>query len=444
MIRIKRSPFPPRRGKLPYQNRPIMKTNRRSISDNTLVIPYQLEKLLETPWLRTHFYTAGFHLLHFETYRKFHHLLFLGGAGAIKCIAHDVASFVKKEMTQKESEPGKELQNLFYLSSNFNLSARNFDEDSLISTSHNLPLSRWFFITIGYLASTSNDTDQFIDQVIEIYLNANNNRIKKNGDIIINGDNNQVLSLLRSYFDTVGIKYDKLYSPNDKFITLNESAHEKIMLPPLPRIHNRHRLVKALMHCESYRALLKPKHDFAAKLIEKGFDLEPRNHSILKYELSFYDGLGDFFLASEASNLLYILHEQGKASSMRHNLYHVIKTVLSTNTLLSKIAAAYNLHQALDDPVMHQAIVSEYIPHLYRDTEYKNEKDIRVYEEEFLADYFEAYVGALYMEQPEVATAFVRDIYNNLVTTITKVLPPDVTYQTWSTNIVGRSVVPRN
>lgn len=448
---LSKTHFRGRGTKFLYQLEPIMNIPRRSTSDQPVLIPLELEDLLRTPWIRAHLYSVGFHFLHFETYRKFHHLLFVGGAGAIKTIAFDIASFIKREMKSEQSQLGKELLDLVYLSSNYNLSIHlnmgTEDSSNLIATRHKFTLSKWFFITFGYFASYSPsiDTDLFIDQVINIYLNAKNSDIKRsNENIKVKTDDNQVLSLLVSYFDTVNINYCKLYDlRDDKYIILNDSINEKIELPPLPRIHNRHRLVKALMHCESYRALLKPNHNFAKNLLDLGFDLNPRNHSILKYQLSFYDGLGDFFLAREASNLLYNLHEQGVASNMRCNLYHVIKTILSTNTLLSKIAVAYNLHLALDDSVMHDTIVSEYIPNFYHDKEIKHDRDVREFEEEFLADYFEAYVGALYLEQPDVATAFVREIYNNLVTTITRVVPPDVSYLMWTTNIVGRSLVGR-
>lgn len=68
------------------------------------------------------------------------------------------------------------------------------------------------------------------------------------------------------------------------------------------------------------------------------------------------------------------------------------------------------------------------------------ENETRVYEEEFLGDYFESYVGALFLEQPAVATKFVGEIYHSVLNLITKTLPPDVSYDIWTTSIIGRSL----
>jgi hypothetical protein len=375
-------------------------------------------------------------------------LLFVGGSGVLKSIVHDVGGFIKKEMQNDASESGRKLKDLFFLSSNDHLGHFCMsDETNWIASSHKFPSSKWLFIMFGYIKSyiPNHEINVFTDKVIDIYLNANKSKLHKNSGIVTDANDLKVLSLLRTYFDTVPINHTKLYPKTEtkRYIVLNKSLNQIVDLPPLPKIYDRHLLVKALMHRECYRGLLKPNHSFAHDLIQFGYDLDPRNYNILKYELSFLDGLGDFYLAREASTLLYRLHEEGRASKMRCQIYQIIKMILSTNTLLSKIAVAYNLHEGLQDPVIMHTIATEYVPCFYSGKINWSEKSIRMFEEEFLADYFEAYVGALFYEQPDVAEKFVEEIYNNLVKTITLILPPDISYDSWTTRIMGRSLYPR-
>lgn len=59
----------------------------------------------------------------------------------------------------------------------------------------------------------------------------------------------------------------------------------------------------------------------------------------------------------------------------------------------------------------------------------KDVDEVRIYEEEFLGDFFESYMAALLIEQPTVAKSFIREIYKQLISVMTKTLPPEVTYQ---------------
>ena len=200
-------------------------------------------------------------------------------------------------------------------------------------------------------------------------------------------------------------------------------------------------LVKALMHKEYYRMLLTSTHPFAGKLTELGFDLDHRNYTLLKYELSFLDGLGDLFLAHESSKLIYELCRDG-TMAVSNNTYHMLRTILATNTLLSKLTVAYNLHKGLDDAIIAYRLESDYLLNLHTGNLHPDmdANETRIYEEEFLGDYFESYMGALVIEQPDVAEAFIGDIYNRILLVITKVLPPDVSYRIWTTGILGRNL----
>ena len=53
---------------------------------------------------------------------------------------------------------------------------------------------------------------------------------------------------------------------------------------------------------------------------------------------------------------------------------------------------------------------------------------------------FESYMAALLIEQPEVAKSFIREIYHRILMVMTETLPPDITYQTWTSNILGRNI----
>lgn len=407
-------------------------------------------------------------------------MLSIGGGGIIKEVVFDLTSFIRKELTDSSLESSRKLKD--FLTSNSTILN---SEDALIFSDHHLALRNWLYIIFGYLALSyrEQEVDRFLDKIIDMYLDSRSMRgLRARGALrIADSRDKQVLDLIKEYYENVAIRHDLLYpdsatrntsitsddsisssasslsissisttssssssSPGSSscpYIMFHETHDEKVFLPPLPKIHDKELLVKALMHKEYYRMLLTSTHPFAGKLTELGFDLDHRNYTLLKYELSFLDGLGDLFLAHESSKLIYELCRDG-TMAVSNNTYHMLRTILATNTLLSKLTVAYNLHKGLDDAIIAYRLESDYLLNLHTGNLHPDmdANETRIYEEEFLGDYFESYMGALVIEQPDVAEAFIGDIYNRILLVITKVLPPDVSYRIWTTGILGRNL----
>ncbi|KAK6200374.1 uncharacterized protein RJT21DRAFT_5454 [Scheffersomyces amazonensis] len=412
---------------------------RNTTKHPNILIPQQLNAILQSnKFVKAHFSSLGFDLLRLESYRRFKHLLFVGGGSIIKEVVYDITSFIRKELTDSTSESSKKLKD--FLNSNESLLV---NADPFISSDHHLQLRHWLYIIFGYLSQSYNEkeVEKFLDKIIDIYMETRNKiihipKISDKQDAL-------ALSLLKEYFQHVNIDYNLLYNNKEKpYITFHEATSDRIMLPALPKIHDKELLAKALMHREYYRLLLVPNHEFAKKLIEHGYsNLDHKQYRILKYELSFLDGLGDLFLAHETTRLIYELCKDGN-KVVNNNTYQLLRIMMATNTLLSKLTIAYNLHIGLGDEIIQNIIRKEYLPYLFTGTLHP-ERDIsetRIYEEEFLGDYFESYMAALLIEQPEVAEKFIGDIYNEILRAITSVLPPDITYKSWTTNIIGRSL----
>lgn len=116
--------------------------------------------------------------------------------------------------------------------------------------------------------------------------------------------------------------------------------------------------------------------------------------------------------------------------------------------MLSELALAYNLHKGLDDVVVFKLLRKSYVPHLnqWKNSNSKFDNDeVRGYEQEFIADYFEQYVGALFLEQPEVAQGWITEIYENILLLISDVQVSAGTsrnydYNAWSVDVIGRSL----
>lgn len=398
------------------------------------VITPALSTLLDTPWMKCHLYNLGADLLRLKSYRKFNHLLFFGGAGVIKAVVHDITTFIRKEVSNK-SEVALQIRDLLFLTSNSSL-----PEQELTSCWSKIGINKLLYIIPGYLQLLDKefDFDLFLDKVIDIYMNKRNLTICSGPSLTC--QDSHILSLFLDYVENVVINDQILFGTGERYINLTQTKGNKIVLPSLPKIHNKKLLVKALMHKESYRALLKPEHSLAKELTVLGFDLDHKNYNVLRYELSFLDGLGDFFLAHESSKLLYDVY--GAGGIMHTHIYNLLKVILATNTLLCKLTVEYNLHRGLKDSILNETIHSEYVPNVLFGLPHPTmtENETRVYEEEFLGDYFESYVGALFLEQPAVATKFVGEIYHSVLNLITKTLPPDVSYDIWTTSIIGRSL----
>lgn len=411
-----------------------------------LLIPSELNNLLDTPWMKCHLHSIGADLMRLETYKRFSHLLFSGGGGMIKTVVHDIATVIRRELSTKDSEHAKQIYDLIFLASNNNayLSKQLV---AMTNSAHSIGPTKWVYIFFGYLQlyrPAEFDMEVFMDKLIDIYLNTKLSPLfyTVSGDLTLDGRDTKSLDILKEYFNDVKVNKD-LFKVLERHITLNETDEFHIELPALPEIKNKETLVKALMHKESYRALLRPEHNVAKELTKCGYDLNHRNYAIYRYELSFLDGLGDFYLARESSKLLCEFYKVG--DKVHTHVYHLLKVILLTNTILSKMTLAYNLHKGLDDEILKDVIQNEYVPYkttgkvgAWMDGDVESS---RKFEEEFLADYFEGYVGALFLEDPIVAERFVGEIYANILTLITQTLPPDITYESYCVSVMGRPLM---
>lgn len=143
-----------------------------------------------------------------------------------------------------------------------------------------------------------------------MYLNARKNRIDPDNIRIIRDErDNFTLATFENYINTVEIQEDLLFgsTSSTRFVTISPAYNQRIYLPPLPKLHNRNLLVKALMHKEFYRLLLDPRHRFAQTMQSHNYDLSFGEYGLIRKEISFLDGLGDFFLAQETSRLIFDL-----------------------------------------------------------------------------------------------------------------------------------------
>ncbi|KAI5959592.1 uncharacterized protein KGF55_005236 [Candida pseudojiufengensis] len=427
------------------------KSTQTPTSKSSMLIPSQLNSLLQSDkHIKYHFHSLGGDFIRLSSYRKFKQLFTVGGGSLIKEIVFDLSTFLKRELNDEKSGVHLELKN--FLTSNNSILKKK--EKIWCLCDHQFGLKNWLYIIFGYMLQTYNEEEvhECLDDIIQMYLNARKNRLSPD-EIRIIRDERDIFTLnaFQNYIDNVRIREDLLYgsSSMSRFVSFTEANNKKIYLPPLPRIHNRELLVKALMHKEFYRVLLDPRHKFAKTMKSNNYDLSPSEYGIVRKEISFLDGLGDFFLAQETSKLIYDLcttTSTENLSSLNLNVnsttYNLIKTILATNTLMSKLTKCYNLYEGLNDPIINTRISDEWVPYTTQGklVDGKDLNEVRIYEEEFLGDFFESYMAALLIEQPNIAKAFIREIYKRLLSVITETLPPQVTYQNWTMNILGRNI----
>ena len=426
-------------------------------SKHSILIPSPLNALLHSDrHMKYHFYNLGGDFIRVSAYRRFKQLFRIGGGSLIKEIVFDLSTFLKRELNDEKS--GFHLQFKNYLTSNSTILQKK--ETSWCVCDHQFGLRNWLFIVFGYMLQTYKEEEVYecLDDVIKMYLNARKNRLDPDNIRIIRDErDNFTLATFQNYINTVEIQEDLLFgksNSSNRFVTISSAYNQRIYLPPLPKLHNRDLLVKALMHKEFYRLLLDPRHKFAQTMQSHDYDLSFGEYGLIRKEISFLDGLGDFFLAQETSRLIFDLCRNssstggggGDSSILDANVsaqtYNLLKMILATNTLMSKLTKCYNLYQGLNDPIINTRIANEWIPYtttgiLPRD---KDLNEVRIYEEEFLGDFFESYMAALLIEQPQVAKSFIREIYKRLISVMTKTLPPEVTYQNWTTDILGRNI----
>lgn len=153
------------------------------------------------------------------------------------------------------------------------------------------------------------EVHECLDDVIKMYLNARKNRIDPDNIRIIRDErDNFTLATFENYINTVEIQEDLLFgsTSSTRFVTISPAYNQRIYLPPLPKLHNRNLLVKALMHKEFYRLLLDPRHRFAQTMQSHNYDLSFGEYGLIRKEISFLDGLGDFFWLRRLQDLYLI------------------------------------------------------------------------------------------------------------------------------------------
>ena len=423
---------------------------------NEILIPSSLDDLLRSnKRLKFHLVSLGGDFIRLSSYRKFKQMFRCGDGPLIKFIVFDMASFIKQELNNRESRFHLDLKN--YLSSNSVLQSNENDwrvSDRLIC------MKDWLYIILGYMLLTYQEEEvhESLDEVIKIYLSARNHiptrygvPVTTEGKRILTGEDERerfTLATFQTYINNVEIEEELLFNnkEEERFVTFSVANDRKIYLPPLPRLHDRELMVKALMHKEFYRLLLDPRHTFAQSMTAEGYDLNKEEYRIIRKEISFLDGLGDFFLAQETSRIIYDLCTGTDTINYQVGpcVYNMLKTILATNTVMSKLTKCYHVERGLKDPLINSRISEEYLP-LTRTGKFKlgngmDARESRIFEEEFLGDFFESYMAALLIEQPSVAKSFIREIYTRLLKIITETLPPDVTYQKWTSDILGRNI----
>lgn len=390
-------------------------------------------EMLLSAWLRHHLFILGFDKIKLHAYKKFSSLISQGGGGVIKNVVFDMSLFVKREW-----------------SSNLEL-LEHVATDLMLG--QNMSDFKWFYISVGYMMLTEPESkiESVTDKVVDFYLLLGGGHLLL--DTPIGRTEKQILKLSAKYYKSVKIDYRTLYDPNlhPRFITVGDSAWS-IKLPPLPKISSKHLLAKALLHKELYRAVFLTEHHFCKSLMSQNISIDRSALNVIRYDLSFLDGLGDFFLATESSEFLYkfrLLEPYSEDNSFGKKTYTLLKTILATNTLLLRLAVAYNLHTALQDEIVSDMLKESYIPFVSSNAVSENPLVMK-YEEEFVADYFEQYVGALYLEQPEVAKEWINVLFERILFLISdsyrvvhrrkKLLACHYDYRAWSVDVIGRSL----
>lgn len=417
----------------------------RSISN--LAVYKDLEDELQTSWVRQHLFTMGLDLIKLKLYQKLSGVLVAAGGGYAKYVVAGVSNFIKEELRQPDNDSRlvKEIQEI----------VQSYCDDVNMETlaskcgtgGYNTDF-RKFFMTVGYMIihEPERNLNLFTDRIIDLYLNHSRaSSLEKSSS----RSNRRALQLMRQYYLKVGVNYHKLYRTTPRYITMH-GTRSKISLPELPVIHNKHLLAKCLIHKEMTRALLLPNHEFSLILKRHNISIDRGSFNSIRHDISFLDGLGDFFLARESSHLLY---EFGKLNNIKNNhfgkkSYCLLRTILSTNTLLAELALAYGLHQGLNDIVVYRLLRQSYVPNLNK---WKNggtgvDDEIRKYEQEFIADYFEQYVGALFLEQPAVAQKWITDIYKSVLRLFSEEHKQyssgtGYDYNLWCEDIIGRRLM---
>lgn len=372
-------------------------------------------------------FLLGYEKVRLCAYHSLRQLSIHKGAGFVKTMVLDLGQFVKRESTR-----GNEL---------FHHVCGRLDFDPMAA-----PDFRRFYIAVGHMMLSGDEAH--VQRVARDLLNMYLERTGIESETPLGPLEKKVLKVAASYYKTCKINYRSLYDPVIKRRAITIGEHRMIIdLPPLPQISSKELLAKALSHKELYTVFTLPEHAMYDNLVRKKITEIQSLAQVIRYDLLFLDGLGDLFIAAESCEFLYefkLLHPYADDDTFGKKTFTFLKTVLGTNTLLSRLAVEYNLHTALEDPAIVSTLQEGFIPFSYRNLR-STDKSQRRYEEEFVADYFEQYVGALFLEQPQAAKEWLRSLFESILLLISdtyrvtkkqRVLQHD--YRAWGADMIGR------
>lgn len=410
-------------------------------------------EMLLSAWLRHHLFMLGLDKIKLHAYKKFLALLSQGGGGVIKNVVFDMSLFVKREWASSS-------ELLQHVAANLGLGL-GLDLNLGHGLGRNMLDFKWFYISVGYMMLTQPElhVESLTDKCVDFYLLLGGGHLLL--DAPIGPTEKLILKVAAKYYKSVKIDYRALYDPklHPRYILVGERETQGggeppcvIKLPELPKIRSKHLLAKALLHKEVYRAVFLDSHSFCQTLKSQNISVDRSALNVIRYDLSFLDGLGDFFLATESSQFLYkfrLLEPYCADVTFGKKTYTLLRTILATNTLLLRLAVAYNLHTALQDQIVSDLLADLYIPYTLGG-QVSSDHSVMKYEEEFVADYFEQYVGALYLEQPEVAKEWINQLFERILSLISdsyrvvhrrkKVSDCHYDYRAWSVDVIGRSI----
>lgn len=415
-----------------------------------MIIPSHLDCLLSTSWNRQYLYTLGTDILKLRLYQRFSNLALEEGGGRIKILVHDLVSFIKRTLSAElDSEAKSELRRLMYFGANYlkrNIHDRKMKE--VVPAGRGTPEFRWFYMLLGYVLQSQPEThlEDVIERIVDIYM-------RQNTTILLGEpkpeETNDALKLLEEYYDNVPINYEKLFEPRVTPSIRLYYTKDIISLPKLPAIKEKKLLTRSLMHKELCTALLHPKHLFSRSLSAKRVNFLNDDLCMMKNSLSVLDGLGDLAIAQESSILLYkfkLSSNENASLPLGRKTYKLLRIIFGTNTLLAQLAISYNLHQGLNDPLVYKLMRKNYVPHLNmwkNSTFFKGKEDIRKFEQEFIADYFEQYVGALYLEQPHIMKQWISEIYEKILQLVLGILSKKGLLFSYSNTLISNEVIGR-
>lgn len=383
---------------------------------------------MSDPWLSHHLHTLGFHHFRLHMYTKLAPLHAHSGGGVIKNTVHDLARFVR---TSAASTP--------------TVQKHIAPPPAPLGRRH---LRTWLYMCVAnmFLSNAHHQLDHLSNDILRLYFRSHDVKSPLTAPSSVR---QRVLRETRRCYAAAPIDRRLLYgSPLQRCIRLADPALS-IALPPLPRISSKLLLARALLHKELYRALVASPNPLHRRLRRLGLASDyPSVSAIVRNDLLLLDGLGDLFLATEASAFLYAFKSSVPYSedpTFGKKTYTLLQTILATNSLLLRIALAYNLPFAFNDSPVQSLLCNLYIPISTGSS--AADHDIR-FEEEFLADYFEQYVAALYLELPQLATTWIRSLFELICFLIAdsykiasrrkRVCHYD--YRAWSVDVIGRSI----